>query len=469
MKNYFLIVVIASIFLLTSSSPWEGAAAVAPDGEIPAIGRFVATNSFPPHTVVDIRNMETNRSVHAIVVRGVDSPGLLAVVSREVAQIIGMRAGSISRVRVTQTSDPIAHLRFSENLSSGPVSNIENGVLEQRLLEEHYRDDTYVPPPVVAQAEPVPRAAIMERGYVVDEPEWGGAGRLSIVDVPGFLVTPVEPFVAQPVPTSEDILVVQPALEEALVADDSLIEETPVYIAEIDTLTDKTEIVNDVLPLIEETPIAEVVTEIVEEVTEVAEVVTEVAEVVTEIVEEVTEVVEEVTEVAEVVTEIVEEVIEIAEEVPPLEEPSEYVAVRPPVVPLVPRETTERLPEINGSDIPFELFEFLIPGIVVPGHEPPAPPAENRVAETRQIFSAPEIDRLHRGEYYVQLATVTFDQVENRVRQIDQRYKSVIVLLRENDNLYRLLLGPLNQGESAAMLHRFRSIGYRDAFVRRGS
>jgi len=36
----------------------------------------------------------------------------------------------------------------------------------------------------------------------------------------------------------------------------------------------------------------------------------------------------------------------------------------------------------------------------------------------------------------------------------------------DTNPMFRILLGPLNQGESGAMLQRFKSIGYSDAFIR---
>jgi hypothetical protein len=39
----------------------------------------------------------------------------------------------------------------------------------------------------------------------------------------------------------------------------------------------------------------------------------------------------------------------------------------------------------------------------------------------------------------------------------------------EEKPLYRLLAGPVNLGESGTPLQRFKSIGYSDVFVRKGS
>ena len=37
----------------------------------------------------------------------------------------------------------------------------------------------------------------------------------------------------------------------------------------------------------------------------------------------------------------------------------------------------------------------------------------------------------------------------------------------QNRQLYKVLIGPLNQEESGTLLYRFRSLGYKDAFITR--
>ncbi|MDR1374666.1 MAG: SPOR domain-containing protein, partial [Treponema sp.] len=110
--------VIAALLLFQSASVWEGAAAVAPNGELPEGGYYAATNSFPRNTVVDITNLETGKTIRVIVAVGLDSPGLLAVVSRDAAEAIGLQSRSIGRIRMIQPSDPIAFSRFIEGLGS---------------------------------------------------------------------------------------------------------------------------------------------------------------------------------------------------------------------------------------------------------------------------------------------------------------------------------------------------------------
>jgi predicted house-cleaning noncanonical NTP pyrophosphatase (MazG superfamily) len=180
----------------SGASPWEGAAAVAPEGELPATGRFVATNSFPANTIVDITNIENNRSTRVIVANSLNSPGLLAIVSREAAELLGMRPGSVIRIRMVQPSDPIAYLRFTEGVNANiPEYDSGNVITEEELLDELYRNDPYRPP----SGETQTAQANGTRGpsYTLEQ-EWRDGRR--IIDLPGFVDYPpiTQPETPQP-------------------------------------------------------------------------------------------------------------------------------------------------------------------------------------------------------------------------------------------------------------------------------
>ena len=497
MKIRIFILILAAFFLFTGSSPWEGAAAVAPAGELPATGFFAATNSFPLNTVVDITNIESGKSTRVIVAKTLNSPGLLAIISREAADLIGMRAGSVSRIRMIQPSDPMAYMRFTESMAVGtPVFESGNVItdenLEQKLLNEHYSSDSYVPPSVakpVSPSLPAIPVEIAERGYVVDEPEWGGNGRLNIIDVPEYNINPLpafqdippvtkveepvikeEPVPAQPKkepvyiaePEEEIIYTEEPKKEPVIVTEpkpepeseiDTYIYETPwdSYLSE-DTEPDDyiyetprdSYLSEDTEPddYIYETPRDSYLSEGPEPDDYIYETPWE-------------SYLSEGTEQAETTEKTPAQIAE---------QPKEQVQSKPvpEPVPLDFVPADPRPPEPSVYNIP---FSDIIPGIAeIPEEKPPAvtPPVVRDSA-----FSVRTITQLDSGRYYVQLGAMTGDTVENVVRQIDKRYDPVV--FRDRDNLYRILIGPLNQGESAAVLQRFKSIGYTDAFVRRGN
>jgi len=83
-------------------------------------------------------------------------------------------------------------------------------------------------------------------------------------------------------------------------------------------------------------------------------------------------------------------------------------------------------------------------------------------------FQAPLISKLEQGKWYVQLGVYTHpDNVEDEIGRIGTAYPVAIQNIGTDTNpQFRILLGPLNQGESGAMLQRIKSIGYADAFIR---
>jgi cell division septation protein DedD len=83
-------------------------------------------------------------------------------------------------------------------------------------------------------------------------------------------------------------------------------------------------------------------------------------------------------------------------------------------------------------------------------------------------FTVPVINSLETGMWYVQVGAFTHPRsVENEIDRIGTAYPTVVQITgTESNPVYRVLLGPLSLGESGAMLQRFKSIGYKDAFVR---
>jgi cell division protein FtsN len=83
-------------------------------------------------------------------------------------------------------------------------------------------------------------------------------------------------------------------------------------------------------------------------------------------------------------------------------------------------------------------------------------------------FSIPVILDLDKGRYYVQVGAYSrHDTLNNALGRIDKAYPlKVQVSGNENRPLYRLVIGPLNEGEAQAHLLRFKRTGYDDAFMR---
>jgi hypothetical protein len=191
-----------ALLSLTGASVWEGSAALAPRGELPEDGYYAATNSFPPNTVVDITNLETGKSIRAVVSSGLTTPGLLAILSPDTANRIGLAAKTIGRIRMTQPQDPIAFSRFTEGLTaSGDPDYDPLAMLAGEAAREAAEED---PPPAgnfrPAPASPDPRTAEpaspayeYETPTGVEYPDYAAYSHGSIVDMAGGLAPGPEP------------------------------------------------------------------------------------------------------------------------------------------------------------------------------------------------------------------------------------------------------------------------------------
>jgi len=104
-KLTLLTAVTISVFVLVSASVWEGAAAIGEN--FPENGYFIATNSFPVNTIVEIINLENDRKATVIVSSSFNNSGLLALLSKNAADYIGL--GKLGRIRMVEKDDQLSY------------------------------------------------------------------------------------------------------------------------------------------------------------------------------------------------------------------------------------------------------------------------------------------------------------------------------------------------------------------------
>ena len=508
MKIKLAVFVIAAIITFTGATVWEGAATVAPGGELPDNGYYAATNSFPRNTVVDVTNLENGKSVRVIVATGIETPGLLAVLSKNAASMIGITNRSVGRIRMSQPSDPIAFSRFTEGRSSSGDPDFDPRGMR-------VDDSVYAP---VAKAPPDSSKNIKTPplGYA-PEIEWANDGLKDIIDLPDsskrypspppvafdraplvvpldFAMVPAEerppapkmPRFIEPVVTPDDTrtidesLVVdtlngeikKPVTDPSNVIDDSLIVES------VNEGIDETLIVEAVNEGIDESLVIDPINDVVNETLIADSIIESIPEKIVEgpIIEGIPEAIaveltiEDIPE-ENVVSPIIERIPEAIAVEPIIEKVSEKntvdtiseLLIIEPIAPVaaepeifeIPQDVTPSKSFIADIKEPAYVYEW-IPPVIAP-------------AEPELIFSAPLIVSLEQGKYYVQLKAFNrAELVNNELSKIGKSYPVAIQNGGSSDNpLYRILLGPLNSGESGALLQRFKSAGYPDAFVRR--
>ena len=116
-KFYIFIPAFFSLILFISATVWEGAATVASSTELPENGLYIATNSFPLNTVVDVTNLDNGKTVRVVTSSGIDNPGLLALLSRDAAGAIDIQARSVSRIRIEQGPSQVPLVRSADGPS----------------------------------------------------------------------------------------------------------------------------------------------------------------------------------------------------------------------------------------------------------------------------------------------------------------------------------------------------------------
>jgi len=412
--------------VLFVSATWEGSADVAPGRNLHGEVYGIATNSFPRNTVVDVTNLENNRAVRVLVVSGQGNAGLLATLSRSAANSIGMDGASVHRVRITQPSDDIAfaHIRRGPLPALGEAAD---------------------PEPAGTAADPS-----VETGYA---------------DV-------------------AEMISYEPAIDEVATTDEEA--ETIAYaIPDLEPEEDELELIayhEEVPPLPEPEMLAGA--EYLDEE-------------------------HEPPLLAEAIAEYTPEDDVFVGTLPDTPAETTYEPARPP--PTVMHEPQIYIPDFRFSLIPTEerlppvMREHIIgpeyiippvqpapapreaptpvvpppPALVTPIIPPPAPlvapvvidhfPWVDPIPYTpRRPFQA--VSSLERDKWYVQLGAFRYTcSVEEEISRIGATYPYPVLVQNigtESDPMFRVLLGPLNQGESAAVLRRIRSVGNTQAFVR---
>jgi hypothetical protein len=174
----------ASFLLLVSASVWEGAAAGGED--LPENGLLLATNSFPVNTLVEVVNLENGKSATLIVSSPLENSGVMALLSRDAANAIGLE--SAGRIRMTEKDDQLDYSGFGEGQSiSGDPDYTDYSLdgYDLALIPAETR------PPEDWQ-EPDPEYIISAIPEIIEAPV-----------IPESIVIPIIPVAPQPVITPE--------------------------------------------------------------------------------------------------------------------------------------------------------------------------------------------------------------------------------------------------------------------------
>ncbi len=499
MKNtiirLFVCMVMGTMLIAASRPSIEGRASVAESGELPP-GMYIKAHTFLPGDSVIITNPATKVSIEVFVFETIDE-GVAAIVSDEVAEKLFITNNSDTLVQIRKV---VAHAEIN---SSGLEIVEEDIIVVETPIEEEIIDDSElfvpeivnedIPVEVVALAEPMIEEEVLEEAEVEEEiiEEVEAVSNELPESTEEIILVEEDPQtdheiieVTEEAIVQEEEILTEAVIEEEIIENDPLVNEiTDIIVSTESEPTEEDGIIftpfADMTALfageeaeIEENPIEveDIVTTeteasdiVLEEIPEVAIVAEEPA--VDEPIEEVIAV-EEIPEVAIVVEEPVveEEIIEVVDFpntlTPTEENPPVFEGIKDePIVTLYTSPSEEIIEEAVEEVETIDIFALT--------------PATEYVEESTaftvnmQDFIEDSISIVGAKKYYVQLATYKDEKnILTLLEKYSEKYPLALVESTIIQDAYQVFVGPLTKDEYTVVLERFKTFGYKDAFLK---
>ena len=409
---------------------WEGNAGIAAASEFPGKGLYARSDMFPKNTVVLIENLETGIKVRAVVTGPSGVSGLVALLSPETASALNVRSGSVRRVRI-----------------SIPTVVAEKGATGIAEVEPSSTvADPDVNPAVAAGSGAIPLASIAGENENPLMPLDAEAGEASGAAEPtGAVETAEAP--ADAIVSEDGVALGSGEVAPSLAEGDEIApvggaEAAPAVAAAAVPVATADEIAEN--PETTETPIAPEDASTGAALAESEEALPEPG----------------ATEAPEAYYD--EPELASGEGAVPVEED---LPVEEESVALVP---TEMNPPSAGPLSPVPAPAAVAPVTApVPAHATTESAAPTRAESAAPIAALPLVGTLAKGSYYVQVAS--YEDPLNAKKLVDSYSgKYPMVVEKGADAKLKVCIGPVKKDEYGAIIERFRSLGFKDAFVRRG-
>ena len=484
--------VFAGCLLLASFSPsLDGRAVVVDEGVFPE-GLFAKTVGYLPGDTISVTNVAGDTTVDLLVIGALDpSEGVAIMLSPEAAAEIGIEKDSNNIVKITKRSGQDERVFGTAVIAKSDELPKENLVQEEVAEEtDEYEYDVeynpadfheeYVEEEEVAEEtdeyeyDVEYNPADFHEEYVEEEEvaeetdEYEYDVEYNPADFHEEYVEDEEieeEFIEAE--ELEDIAEEEVAEEDKETLEDELIEEEiAAYEEEIESEEVSDEIIEDLPEEFDEEIIQEEFTEVDESIEEVAE-----EEIPLE--EEFVEA-DSLDELESLEEEL--EVVETDDEVELIEESTEeeYEAIV-----LVPVESNPPAVESTEEEIVEDelIEEETIEPIVAPVVEKSVtvvpepiilePSKETETSTSYQKYLVPSLQDLESGKYYIQIASLRDDKnIEEIISKYANNYPITIVPNRAG-TVKQVMVGPLSMDEYGVVLQRFKSYGYKDAFLRK--
>ena len=515
MRKIFAIVctVLFCGLIFTSFSPsLDGRAVVAEDGVMPQ-GVFARTVGYLPGDSISVTNLAKKTTVDILVIGALDpSEGVAILLSPEAASLLGLEKGGNNVVKITKRSgqldetvsgtavigdsieqEPAAEETYSAPETSVPAVEDEPEVETVPAMEETSEspedliseetpagEEVEAPLETVSESEPV-YSPVEEASVFVPEENTSSE---PAVDEPFEEITATEePEVVEKLPETEpfeETVTEEPAeeLESERIDDeftaDEISEETPaeaevisdevpaetVYEEQVETSVPDEDCISlepysEEIPDGEEADVEKAESDILSDIPAESAVVSETLDVLEESVSP--------DELSELAPEVV-----VTEENAQAEELSEETAEEYEPIVLVPSEPN---PPVQKSAVEPEPEVKVLESVPVEAEiaSPSAKTGKKPTSDGYNFdkYTVPSLKNLKSGKYYVQIGV--YGDKANIKAIIDTyagKYPVTLVPLASG-KATQVLIGPLSVDEYGTVLNRFKSYGYKDAFLRK--
>lgn len=515
MKKIFAIVctVLFCGLIFTSFSPsLDGRAVVAEDGVMPQ-GVFARTVGYLPGDSISVTNLAKKTTVDILVIGALDpSEGVAILLSPEAASLLGLEKGGNNVVKITKRSgqldetvsgtavigdsieqEPAAEETYSAPETSVPAVEDEPEVETVPAMEETSEspedliseetpagEEGEAPLETVSESEPV-YSPVEEASVFVPEENTSSE---PADDEPFEEITATEePEVVEKLQETEpfeETVTDEPAeeIESERIDDefpaDEISEETPaeaevisdevpaetVYEEQVETSVPDEDCISlepysEEIPDGEEADVEKAESDILSDIPAESAVVSETLDVLEESVSP--------DELSELAPEVV-----VTEENAQAEELSEEIAEEYEPIVLVPSEPN---PPVQKSAVEPEPEVKVLESVPVEAEiaSPSAKTGKKPTSDGYNFdkYTVPSLKNLKSGKYYVQIGV--YGDKANIKAIIDTyagKYPVTLVPLASG-KATQVLIGPLSVDEYGTVLNRFKSYGYKDAFLRK--
>ena len=407
-----LVIFFGVVFIFASPS-LDGRAVVAEDGELPR-GLFAKTVGYLPGDTISVTNPTDGKSAEILVIGALDpTEGIAILLSPEAANCLKVEKNSDMLVKLTKRSSDLEVNAYGTCvLTSSPDSNKPTEEVAEEVIEEVATGEVIEELlPETKAIEEVATEEVLPESEVIEE----------VAEEVVAEEVATEEVIEEPLPETK-------AIEE--VAAEEVLPESEVTEEVVEEVAAE-EVIEEPLPeteAIEEVAAEEVIEEPLPETKAIEEVAAE-------------EVIEEVLPESEVIEEDFEAIVLI-----PTEE-------NPPVV-----ETVEESEEVVKEKSIEEVTEEDATDKVI---EEVVQPREKSTSKKMIV-----IEKLEKQKYYIQIAT--YKNIQNVDKIYDEYGEKYPVVVEQRKDKNVVLIGPLSVDEYGTVVQRFKSFGFKDAFIRKG-